>query len=56
MMGTKEPMIDGDEYDALTKARKFYRWRAGMIKKVKRQFWKRTRKRAKVLLERGQGG
>tara|TARA_B110000977_G_C10759048_1_gene369907 strand:- start:69 stop:227 length:159 start_codon:yes stop_codon:yes gene_type:complete len=42
----KIPMKGGDEYDALTKARKYYSWSAGQIKKIKRSYNKRFRKRA----------
>jgi hypothetical protein len=29
-MSREVPMIDGDEYDALTRWRRYRRWRAGM--------------------------
>jgi len=43
-------MKGGDEYDALTKARKWYKYldRAGVVKKIKRQYNKRFRKNAKA--------
>lgn len=44
MMGTREPLKGGDEWDYLTRARKYYAKRAGKFTKIKRQFWKRVRK------------
>lgn len=43
MMGHKEKMKTGDEYDFLTRARRYYHHKAGQIKKIKRFFWKRQR-------------
>ena len=43
MMGNKEKLKGGDEYDFLTRARRWYMHRAGEVKKVKRRFWKRIR-------------
>lgn len=40
-------MIDGDEYDALTGSRKFYRWRTGQVSKIKRRFRRRERRNLK---------
>ena len=37
-------MKSGDEYDGLTKARKFHRWKSGQLKKIKRTYNKRFRK------------
>ena len=34
----------GDEYDALTKAKKYVKWRAGQRKKIKRSYNKRLRR------------
>jgi len=34
----------GDEYDALTKAKKYFKWRAGQRKKIKRRYNKRLRR------------
>lgn len=34
----------GDEYDALTKAKKYFKWRAGQRKKIKRGYNKRIRR------------
>jgi hypothetical protein len=45
---TKIPMKGGDEYDALTPARKYYKWGRGELKKIKRRFNKRFRKQGKT--------
>jgi hypothetical protein len=37
-------MKTGDEYDALTKWKKFLRWRAGQRKKIKRLYNKKERR------------
>jgi hypothetical protein len=47
MMANKIPLKGGDEYDGLTKARKFYHWKAGQLKKIKRAYNKRLRKHNK---------
>jgi len=41
---SKIPMKGGDEHDALTKARKYYNWSKGQLKKIKRGYNKRFRK------------
>ena len=38
------PFKCADEYDALTKWRKFYLWKPGQIKKIKRRVSKRERR------------
>jgi len=43
-------MKGGDEYDALTKAKKFYQWKSGERKKIKRGYNKRFRKHSTVTL------
>jgi hypothetical protein len=43
----KIPMNSGDEYDALTGARKFYVWRPGVLKWIKRNYNKRVRRDGK---------
>ena len=48
-MSEKIPMKGGDEYDALTKARKFHLWKAGQVKKIKRAYNKRFRKQGKEI-------
>ena len=49
-MAKRIPMKGGDEYDALTKARKFYLWKTGQVKKIKRAYNKRFRKHTKELM------
>ena len=46
-MNKRIPMKGGDEYDALTNARKFHLWKAGQLKKIKRTYNKRFRKCSK---------
>jgi|TARA_B110000285_G_scaffold113754_1_gene129031 hypothetical protein len=41
------PLKNADEYDALTKGRKYHRFRSGILKKIKRGYNKRFRKLAK---------
>lgn len=43
-MGKRIPLRGGEEYDALTKARRFYQWRPGALKDIKRGYNKRFRK------------
>lgn len=43
MMGHKEKLKSGDEYDYLTRARRYFHHKAGQIRKIKRKFWKRQR-------------
>jgi hypothetical protein len=43
------PMKGGDEYDGLTKARKFLIWKSGQLKKIKRAYNKRFRKHSKEI-------
>ena len=38
----------GDENDAFTRARKFYFWQAGQIRKAKRSYAKRFRKACRL--------
>jgi hypothetical protein len=50
MMGTREQMKGGDEYDALTKRgrRSLALFRhSGIAARTKRRFWKRVRKNAR---------
>ena len=42
-------MKGGDEYDGLTKARRFLLWKRGQLKKIKRAYNKRFRKHNKGL-------
>jgi len=46
-MTKRIPMKGCDEYDGLTKARKFYSWKKGQIKRIKRAYNKRFRKHNK---------
>ena len=46
---SKIPMKGGNEYDALTKARKYYNWSKGQLKKIKRGYNKRFRKVGKKI-------
>lgn len=50
-MGHREVLKSGDEYDFLTKARKFYHHKPGEIAKVKRKFWKRQRSQIRTKLQ-----
>tara|TARA_B110000879_G_C10803800_1_gene367624 strand:+ start:58 stop:243 length:186 start_codon:yes stop_codon:yes gene_type:complete len=43
-MSKRIPMKGGDEYEGLTKARRFHHWKAGQLKKIKRAYNKRLRK------------
>ena len=48
MMGHREKLKGGDEFDALTKTgRRYVRFRAGEAKAVKVKFSRRTRRAAK---------
>jgi hypothetical protein len=51
----KIPMKGGDEFDALTTARKFYMYlaRSGVAKKIKKKYNKRFRKVQKEELRKG---
>ena len=50
-MNKRIPMKGGDEYDALTKGRRFLRWKAGQVKKIKRAYNKRFRKYSKGVIQ-----
>jgi len=41
------PLVSGDEKDALTKNKNYFRWRAGVRKGIKQKYNKRNRKNAK---------
>ena len=45
--GRDTPLKGGDEYDALTKARKYYSFGRKALKIIKRRYNKRVRRRAK---------
>lgn len=44
MTNAKLPLKSGDEFDALTKARKFHTWRAGDRSGIKRSYRRRCRR------------
>lgn len=46
MMGHREELKSGDEYDALTRWRRYVGYRAGTVKAIKRGFNKRVRREA----------
>ncbi len=46
------PMKTGDEYDALTRWRRFLHWRAGDRKDIKRGFRRRVRRAVRRLLRK----
>lgn len=50
-MGHKEILKGGDEYDLLTRARRYFQHRAGEVVKIKRKFWKRQRAETRVKLQ-----
>lgn len=50
------PMIDGDEYDALTPWRKYIRWRSGERKRIKRRYNRRARRLARSISVSAVGG
>jgi hypothetical protein len=52
MMGTRQRLRGGIEYDALTRFRRRIRLRQSEVARAKRQFWKRTRKEARSAAER----
>lgn len=43
----KRPLKQADEYDAFTRARRWYKWRPGEIKDVKRRAHKWERRRGR---------
>lgn len=45
--GRIEPLKGGDEYEALTGARRYYHYFAGTLKRIKRQYNKRVRQSGK---------
>ena len=53
MMTKRIPMRGADEYDGLTKARKFLIWKSGQLKKIKRAYNKRFRKHIKEIKDEG---
>lgn len=49
MMGWRERLVGGDEYDAFTGWRRVCIWRAGERAKIKRAFRRRVRRLAKMI-------
>ena len=53
MMGRRtEPMIDGDEIDALTEWHHVYGWKSGTRKAIKRKYNKRVRRKERKELSK----
>lgn len=52
MMGRREHKMSGDEEDALTRARHYFRWRPGERKKIKRLSHRKDRARTKINIDR----
>jgi len=49
-MTKRVPLKGGDEYDAFCKkSRKFFNWKSGQLKKIKRAYNKRFRRTVKEL-------
>lgn len=49
MMGTREPLKGGDEWDYLTlRGKRYCAKRAGTRRIIKAKFWRRTRKRHRL--------
>ncbi|MBZ0210829.1 MAG: hypothetical protein K8F92_14410 [Hyphomicrobium sp.] len=47
--------MNGDEYDAFSRrSRGLHRWKRGALRKIKRQFAKRMRKKARLSLRDNQ--
>jgi hypothetical protein len=51
----KRARVGGDEQDAFTGWRRFYSWRPGELRKIKRRASKRERRTAKAVIERDCG-
>ena len=50
MMGHKEKMDAGDEFDVFTRWRKYISWNRGEIRKIKKMFTRRIRRKVKQKL------
>ena len=46
MMGHREKLKSGDEYDAFL-SRHYHKFRAGVVRKIKKLAWKRVRQKIK---------
>lgn len=53
MMGHREQMKSGDEYDALTRWKRFCHFRPGKRKAIKRKLNKRQRRRPEYDIDEG---
>jgi len=42
------PMVGGDEYDALTRWRRYLNWKPGERKRIKRRYNKRVRRHVRL--------
>lgn len=52
MMGTRAPLIGGDEWDALTRrGKRVLRWQPGVRQWCKAKFWRRVRKQARLAIK-----
>jgi len=49
---TRIPLRGGDEYDALTRVRRWFVWRAGELRRSKRSYAWRLRRVLKLMLRR----
>ena len=47
-MAKRIKMISGDEFDALTRWKKYLKWRAGERKRIKRKYNRRERKQSRL--------
>ena len=52
MKNKRIPLEGGDEYDALTKSRRYHSFGSGVLKKIKRQYNKRFRRVGKQEIDR----
>lgn len=50
MMGHREPLKNGTEWDAFTGWRRFLRWKRGVLRQIKTKFNRRIRREAKRVL------
>lgn len=51
MMGHREPLKNGAEWDAFTGWRRFLHWKRGALAKIKAQFNRRARREARRALK-----
>jgi hypothetical protein len=51
MMGHREKLRDGDEYDVFTKWRKIILWARGEVRRIKKRFTRRIRRKVKQVLK-----